>query len=162
MPPGTGGVYTAPTMTRRRLPGPRRSLPCLWALLLVGLSVAGAPRAGADDGLLPVGEGEPFVRYFTAHDYQGNSGCLGMTQDARGVMYLGNFDAILEYDGATWRHLPKQATGYIGALAYDAGTDTVFVGAQGDLGYLKTAPGGAKPGRSNCAYCGRVPRPAAR
>ena len=144
MPPGAGGVYTAPTMTRRRLPDPRRSLPCRWALLLVGLSLAGVFRAGADDGLLPVGEGEPFVRYFTAHDYQGASGCQGMTQDARGVMYLGNFDAILEYDGATWRHLPKQPTGYIGALAYDAGTDTVFVGAQSDLGYLaRCAPGGA-------------------
>ena len=142
MPPGAGGVYTAPTMTRRRLPDPRRSLPCRWALLLVGLSLAGAPRAGAAD--VPVGEGEPFVQYWSPRDFHGATDSWGITQDRRGVLYVGNRGFVLEYDGSTWRHLPMKDASEVLALDYEAGTDTVFVGTQDDLGYLKMGPDGAR------------------
>ena len=142
MPPGAGGVYTAPTMTRRRLPDPRRSLPCLWALLLVGLILPGVPRAGADEAV-PAGEGEPFVQFFSPRDYRGTTQCVCLTQDARGIMYLGNRGLILEYDGVTWRHILMQSAAFVPGMAYDARTDTVFVGAQDDLGYLQKDPGGA-------------------
>ena len=72
---------------------------CLSCLLLLWLAVA---RVGCAADALPVGEGEPLAHYFSPRDYHGGTYCQCATQDARGVLYIGDLWAVLEYDGSVW------------------------------------------------------------
>jgi class 3 adenylate cyclase len=57
-------------------------------------------------------------------------------QDLRGFMYFGNTDGVLEYSGARWRKIPLSNGGVALSLAADD-QGTVFVGGQGEIGFLK-------------------------
>lgn len=129
--------YTRLAMTLRFRFGPRR-FP--WSLLFLGLAFA---RPARTDEVVPVGEGEPFARYFSPHDYHGGAQCLCAAQAARGVMFIGSLGVVLEYDGSVWRKIVVE-TNHVTGLAYEAGTDTLFAGGQNNLGYLKTLPGGGR------------------
>ncbi len=60
-----------------------------------------------------------------------------ITQDHRGVIYVGNDDkGILEYDGNKWRNIYIPNNSKIRSLA-TADDGTVYVGAVAELGYLK-------------------------
>ncbi|HWI16230.1 MAG TPA: ATP-binding protein [Vicinamibacterales bacterium] len=64
-----------------------------------------------------------------------------MLQDSRGVIYVGSTNALLEYDGVTWRKIFTPTRTTIRSLA--AGADgRVYVGGVGDLGYLERDPAG--------------------
>lgn len=116
---------------------------CLPWVLLVLWTLPGVSLAVGSVANVPVGEGEPFVQFWGPREYGGVTECPSLAQDARGIMYVGNRGLILEYDGSRWRQIPLPTSGYVVGLGYDAPTDTVFVGTQTDLGYLKTEPGGA-------------------
>ena len=103
--------------------------------------LAAWPAAGADPA--PV-EGQPLMKNFTPQDYHADTQCWGITQDARGVLYVGNQSLVLAYDGSSWRRIPAGTEGLIAALAYQAATDMVFVGGMNNLGYLKAEPGGGR------------------
>ncbi len=45
------------------------------------------------------------VKYFSAEDYNGHSQNWSVFQDKRGMLYFGNNDGILEYDGVSWRRI---------------------------------------------------------
>ncbi len=110
----------------------------LWLLCLAPWSDA---RGAADPAS---GEGLPFMQNFTPRDYHANTQCWSAVQDARGVMYIGNQGLVLEYDGSSWRKLPVPTVGWVNRMAYDASTDTIYLGGEQLLGYLKTVPGGAR------------------
>lgn len=58
-----------------------------------------------------------------------------MTQDSRGVLYVGNSDGVLEYDGSSWHLIPIRQ----GAIAWSLAVDKqgrVYVAIAGDFGYL--------------------------
>ena len=59
-----------------------------------------------------------------------------ITQDARGVMYIGNNDkGVLEYDGAEWRTIRVPNDPIIRSLV--TGDDgVVYVGGESEFGYL--------------------------
>ncbi len=59
-----------------------------------------------------------------------------ITQDARGVMYIGNNDkGVLEYDGNEWRSIPLPKNPIVRSLV--TGDDSViYVGAESEFGYL--------------------------
>jgi len=48
---------------------------------------------------------------------------------------VGNAAGILEYDGNKWRFIPVRTGAYVMSLAVDS-SGTVFVGSQGEFGYL--------------------------
>jgi serine phosphatase RsbU (regulator of sigma subunit)/ligand-binding sensor domain-containing protein len=90
----------------------------------------------------PAGAGETGVPYFTNHDPRAANEDIGyqnwaIAQDSRGVMYFGNTAGVVEYDGVDWRIIPVAGTAR--SLAADA-DGRIWVGVQGDLGYLE--PGG--------------------
>jgi len=59
-----------------------------------------------------------------------------ITQDKRGVIYIGNDDkGVLEYDGSEWRNIPISNNRQITSLA-TADDGTVYVGTIADIGYL--------------------------
>ena len=114
-----------------------------WVLLLVLGGLVPWPAARAADE--PTWEaGQPFMQSFTPRDYHADTQCWSVTQDAHGLLYVGNLGVVLEYDGSTWRKIPIAKVGWISRLAYDAATDRVFVGGDQILGYLQPAPGGGR------------------
>ena len=92
----------------------------------------------------PLGEGEPFMQYFSPRDYQAETGCWCFAQDGRRVMYVGNVGAVLEYDGESWRKISIHQNKLVTALAADPAQDSIFVGVQGDIGYLNPLPDGTR------------------
>ncbi len=55
--------------------------------------------------------------------------------DDRDVVYAGNANGILEYDGRSWRFIPVRRGAYVTSLAKDR-NGTIYVGSQNDFGYL--------------------------
>jgi signal transduction histidine kinase/CheY-like chemotaxis protein len=94
-------------------------------------TVAAAPgRASADEA------GIPFAQHFLPRDFKGHSQSMGAAVDSRGVLHLANLTAIIEYDGATWRHreTPAHVNSIYGvAIGED---DVPYFGMGGELGRL--------------------------
>ena len=48
--------------------------------------------------------GLPYIQNYTPKDYNyAHAQNWGIAQDERGVIYVANWDGLLEYDGQTWR-----------------------------------------------------------
>src|SRR4051812_33772747 len=72
---------------------------------------------------------------YGAEQYGATPQNWAIAQDNRGIMYFGNTDGVLEFDGFTWRFI--KANGGVRALAVSR-AGTVYVGGAGnDFGYLK-------------------------
>ena len=78
--------------------------------------------------------GTLFTRSFTPRVYQASPQNWATVQDKRGVMFFGNTGGVLEYDGVSWRRI-SVGSGSARSLAVDD-SGTVFVGSQGEFGYL--------------------------
>jgi hypothetical protein len=78
---------------------------------------------------------EMSVLNFGIRDFNADRRNWAITQDNRGLMYFGNEDGVLEYDGATWRliSLPGESGVYSLAVGKDG---RIFVGGNGDFGCL--------------------------
>jgi len=50
--------------------------------------------------------GKPFIHNYSSKEYKAHVQNWSLTQDKRGIMYIGNGDGILEFDGSTWRLIP--------------------------------------------------------
>jgi signal transduction histidine kinase/DNA-binding response OmpR family regulator len=51
-------------------------------------------------------QGRPVARDFRPTEYRGHPQVFGIVQGANGLMYFGNQEGIVEFDGARWTHLP--------------------------------------------------------
>ena len=60
-----------------------------------------------------------------------------IVQDTRGVMYFGNSNGVIEYDGKNWNFIPVEISAYVHSLCMDS-TGTIFAGAKMQFGFLKT------------------------
>jgi PAS domain S-box-containing protein len=82
----------------------------------------------------------PLVR---THAPGGHPQFWAVAQDPRGVLYFGNGDGVLEYDGAGWRVFVLPRRGAVRSLA--SGADgTLYAGSQGDFGYFELAASGER------------------
>ena len=79
--------------------------------------------------------GLPYIQNFSPKDYGAHAQNWAILQDQRGVMYFGNADGILEYDGASWRLIRIANRTLVRSLAMDE-SGRIYVGAQEDFGYL--------------------------
>ncbi len=82
--------------------------------------------------------GIPYLKNFSPKDYNADAQNWAIVQDRRGVMYFGNNSGVLEYDGVSWRAIPVANGSAVRALALD-GDGRIYVGAQGEFGYLAPA-----------------------
>ncbi len=108
----------------RRLRGAVVALCCL-------LAVAGSLQAQPhpEGGRLP-------IRNFTPRDYGAAPQNWSIVQDARGVVFVGNTDGIVEYDGVTFRLI--QTAKRTGVRSLALGRDgRVYAGGQGEFGVLE-------------------------
>jgi hypothetical protein len=79
--------------------------------------------------------GRPFIRNYNPKEYGAAFNYWAIAQDRRGVMYFGNWNGVLEYDGVSWRLISTPNKSGVRSLVVDA-NDRIYVGAVGDLGYL--------------------------
>ena len=79
--------------------------------------------------------GQPFIRFFTSKEYKASNQNWCINQDKRGVMYFGNTNGILEYDGSSWRLIKIPNNSIVRSL-YIVKKGEIYVAASSDFGYL--------------------------
>jgi len=77
----------------------------------------------------------PLIRNYNPKEYGAAFNYWAIAQDRRGVMYFGNWNGVLEYDGVSWRLISTPNKSGVRSLAVDE-NGRIYVGAVGDLGYL--------------------------
>jgi serine phosphatase RsbU (regulator of sigma subunit)/ligand-binding sensor domain-containing protein len=80
--------------------------------------------------------GQPFVKNYFPKNYNAHVQNWDLIQDSRGIMYFGNGDGVLEYDGVNFSLLvlPNKTT--VRSFAQDK-NGIIYVGSTGHFGYLK-------------------------
>gem|GEM_PF-211334 len=80
--------------------------------------------------------GNPFITNYPPEVYDAEDQNWAAVQDQRGFIYVANYQAVLEYDGSSWRSISIPNASYIYSLAI--GDDgVVYVGGVAEFGYLK-------------------------
>ena len=102
------------------------------ATLLLALGVALIGSAGAQPAF-DHEAGRPHVRLFSPADYEAHYQVWTMTQDVGGLVYIGAFGGLLEYDGSTWRQLALDA-GSVRELAFTA-DGRLWLSANNEFGW---------------------------
>ncbi len=75
--------------------------------VLLPLAVAALAAAGLRaQPVFDPEAGRPHLRLFSPADYEAHYQVWSMVQGPEGIVYVGAFGGLLEYDGSTWRHLP--------------------------------------------------------
>ncbi len=80
--------------------------------------------------------GSPIVRNYTPKAYNAHVQNWSLLQDKRGIMYFGNGDGLMEYDGVEFRILQMPEKTTIRGMAIDA-YGVIYVGGTGHFGYIK-------------------------
>ncbi len=101
-----------------------------WVCILIPV-VSYAQESGYEREL-----GLPFYsEHFAPRDYRAHPQNWCVAQDTRGVVYVGNYDGILAYDGSSWQLIPTLFNTTVRSMAADD-DGRVYVGLQGDFGYV--------------------------
>ena len=80
--------------------------------------------------------GLPYIQNFTPKEYGAHSQNWAIIQDQRGIIYVGNTEGLLEYDGISWRLIkPSGKANIVFSLAVDK-NNRIYVGSFNELGYL--------------------------
>jgi len=77
--------------------------------------------------------GKPFLRHYNADEYKASAQNWSVACRPDGVMFFGNNDGVLSYDGARWREI-NVANGAYSIACSPQGE--IFVGSAGDAGVL--------------------------
>jgi class 3 adenylate cyclase len=101
-------------------------------LLTLAACVSALPALGG----VTTEAGAYYLQSYSPKTYDALPQNWAIAQDHRGVMYFGNTNCLLEYDGATWRKILLPESSPVRSLAVDE-SGTVYVGGEGEIGYLK-------------------------
>jgi signal transduction histidine kinase/ligand-binding sensor domain-containing protein len=104
-------------------------------IILLSMVVHGQVKVNSERGY-------PFIRYFSADEYNAHTQNFDIVQDNRGVIYVANFAGVMEYDGENWRLIPTKQITKVTSLAMDT-SGKIYVGARGEIGYLEPARNGS-------------------
>jgi serine phosphatase RsbU (regulator of sigma subunit) len=83
--------------------------------------------------LFPQEPGMPFIRNYTPAEYGASQQNWAIAQDKRGIMYFGNNDGLLEFDGINWKLIKLPL---VRSISIDS-AGRIFVGLENDIGYLQ-------------------------
>jgi signal transduction histidine kinase/DNA-binding response OmpR family regulator len=79
--------------------------------------------------------GYKYLRNYTPKEYDWHSQNWCILQDKRGIIYVGNHDGLLEFDGVSWRKISiPQNT--VRSMAVDE-SGTIYIGGINEIGFLK-------------------------
>ncbi|MTI30344.1 ATP-binding protein, partial [Xanthovirga aplysinae] len=84
-------------------------------------------------------KGIPLLRNYPLEEYDSGSQNWAIIHDKRGVVYFGNEEGILEYDGENWRQIKTSNESAVRSLGRSK-DGTIFVGGVGEFGYLSPSP----------------------
>lgn len=85
--------------------------------------------------------GEHKINNYTPADYEASTQIFSIAQDARGLMYFGNMNGLIEYDGVSWRIYELSNKSLPNALGSDK-NGQIFIGGNGEIGYLTNTTNG--------------------
>jgi signal transduction histidine kinase/CheY-like chemotaxis protein len=80
--------------------------------------------------------GLPYIQNYTPEEYDGASQNWAITQSEEGLIYVGNNDGVLEFDGSSWRVIYLPNYGICKAIGRTK-ANKIFVGGYNELGYLE-------------------------
>lgn len=80
--------------------------------------------------------GAPHIQNFEPNNEIGSKFIWSICQDNRGILFLGDRQGVIEYDGTSWRRHPVPNKSVVKSLATDS-TGTIYVGGNNDFGFLK-------------------------
>ena len=81
----------------------------------------------------------PIVRNYSVSDYNAGIQNWSIAQDERGVMYFGNNNGLLEFDGNVWRLYELPTKGIVRAI-YIGEDGKIYVGSYEEFGYFERTP----------------------
>lgn len=82
-------------------------------------------------------KGLSFLKNYSPDEIGAGAQNWAVIMDNRGVMYFGNGDnGVLEFDGVNWVKIPVSNNSIVRSLGID-NNGTIYVGAVGEIGYLK-------------------------
>lgn len=79
--------------------------------------------------------GIPLIKNYAPREYRAEGQTWAIVQDNRGVMYFGDNEGVVEYDGVNWRLIELPSDGIVRSLGVSE-NGTVFVGSHDEFGYL--------------------------
>ena len=85
-------------------------------------------QLGIESGRLP-------IRNFSPTEYNALNQNYSIAQDHRGIIYIGNTDGLLEYDGVNWRKSKLPNEEYIRSLLVSK-SGILYVGGFNEMGYM--------------------------
>lgn len=101
-----------------------------------------------------VNRGIPFIRSFTADEYDAHNRNFDITSDEYGTVFVANFEGLLYYDGSTWRKIHTPGISRVTRIA--KGPDgRIWVGGFNVFGYLYADANGCLRLRTLVSDAGR-------
>ena len=79
--------------------------------------------------------GRPLYQFFSTREYGGDNQNWSAVQNPEGLVFFGNNNSVLDYDGQRWDHIAVAGGFAIRGLAIDS-TGEIWVGGSGKLGHL--------------------------
>jgi signal transduction histidine kinase len=86
--------------------------------------------------------GNPFITNYSPQIYNQHPQTWDIAQGQRGLMYFGNVNGILEFDGESWRTIELPGKTTVRSLKMDE-SGKLYVGSYGELGYLNPEEDGS-------------------
>src|SRR6195952_4427102 len=86
--------------------------------------------------------GVPYVQNYTKAIYQSGNQNWAVTKDEHGIMYFGNSEGMLTFDGKYWQSYPMPNGLIVRSVAAD-GKGKIYSGGFGEFGYWETNKGGS-------------------
>ncbi|MBS7254232.1 triple tyrosine motif-containing protein [Flavobacterium branchiicola] len=86
--------------------------------------------------------GVPFITNYNPKTYKAASENWDVLQNSKGMMFFANHFGILQFDGVRWSIVTQpENRSMVRSMAIDK-NDKIYVGAQGDFGYVMQLPNG--------------------
>ncbi|MEJ1241701.1 ATP-binding protein [Chryseolinea sp. T2] len=113
-------------------------------ILISGIAFVAQLNLFAQDGATPKNnelisfwsQGLPYITSYTSRDYKVGGQNWAVTQDKSGLIYVGNTNGILQFDGVNWRLIKAAGNSPVKSLATDR-HGRVFAGGVNEIGYLE-------------------------
>ncbi|NIM11385.1 MAG: hypothetical protein GTO45_31020, partial [Candidatus Aminicenantes bacterium] len=79
--------------------------------------------------------GRKYFQNYSPKEYKWHNQNWSILQDKRGIIYVGNNNGLLEFDGITWRKIiiPNRT---VRSMALDENTGTIYIGGKDQIGFL--------------------------
>ncbi|MCQ2252275.1 MAG: SpoIIE family protein phosphatase [Bacteroidales bacterium] len=87
--------------------------------------------------------GIPFTLQFNTTDVNASSQNWCSAKDSLGVMYFGNTNGLLIYDGANWELLKTPTSAAVKSVCINHSDGKIYVGTKSDFGYLDSDESGS-------------------